>query len=168
MTIVPTSLSSIPASVMQIRLLYAYGNANENRSFLHCGNELVPSLLRAFIVRRSWHCGVLCGTAIISCCELVGPLRSIWYCISCWHNWQRFVRTAPARFLCLIVNTARCPPLVSTVSFWRFRYGCPSRSSLSIHCAVGGVSRATLTSGTSLANVVWLIPRRSSASSSLV
>ena len=39
MMTVSTSLSSIPASVIQIRLLYGYGNANENRSFFHYGNK---------------------------------------------------------------------------------------------------------------------------------
>ena len=44
MTTVSTSLSSIPASVIQIRLLYGYGNANENRSLFHYANKQVPSL----------------------------------------------------------------------------------------------------------------------------
>ena len=46
MTTLSTSLSSIPAFVIQIRLLYAYGNANEHWSFFHYANQLLPSLVR--------------------------------------------------------------------------------------------------------------------------
>ena len=45
MTTVSTSLFFVSASVIQIRLLYGYGNANENRSFFHYGNKKVSSLV---------------------------------------------------------------------------------------------------------------------------
>ena len=45
MTTVSTSLFPVSASGIQIRLLYGYGNGNENRSFLHYGNKKVPSLV---------------------------------------------------------------------------------------------------------------------------
>ena len=48
MTTVSASLSSIPKSVIQIRLLYGYGDGNENRSFFHYGNRKVPSLVPSF------------------------------------------------------------------------------------------------------------------------
>ena len=48
MTIVSTSLFSLSASVIQVRLLYGYGNANENMSFFHYANQLVPSLMVRF------------------------------------------------------------------------------------------------------------------------
>ena len=43
MTTVSTSLFSVSASVIQVRLLYGYGNGN--KSFFHYGNKQVPSLV---------------------------------------------------------------------------------------------------------------------------
>ena len=48
MTTVSTSLFFVSASVIQVRLSYAYGNANENWSFFHYANQLVPSLIDTF------------------------------------------------------------------------------------------------------------------------
>ena len=44
-TTVSTSLFSVCAFVIQIRLLYGYGNGNEYRSFFHYGNKKVPPLV---------------------------------------------------------------------------------------------------------------------------
>ena len=49
MTTLSTSLSSMLACVIQIRLLYAYGNANENRPFFHCADQLLPSLVNIVV-----------------------------------------------------------------------------------------------------------------------
>ena len=57
MTTVSTSLFFVSASVIQVRLLYAYGNANENRSFFHYANQLVPSLIET---DESYNLVVLC------------------------------------------------------------------------------------------------------------
>ena len=40
-----TVLLSVSASAIQIRLLYANGNANENRLFYHDANQQIPSLV---------------------------------------------------------------------------------------------------------------------------
>ncbi len=55
MTTVSTSLFFVSASVIQIRLLYAYGNANENWSFFHYANQLLPSLVES---DRARYCDV--------------------------------------------------------------------------------------------------------------
>ena len=53
MTTVSTSLFPVSASGIQIRLLYGYGNANENRSFFHYGNKQIPSLVVTHCLRAN-------------------------------------------------------------------------------------------------------------------
>ena len=90
MTTVSTSFFSVSAPVIQIRLLYGYGNANENRSFFHYGNKLVPSLLGTLPRGMSF-----CPLKDLTCCvnwilitdrqaDLFGPLLWRRESNECW------------------------------------------------------------------------------------
>ena len=65
MTTLSTSLSSMPACVIQIRLLYAYGNANEHWSFFHYANQLLPSLVTINAIASAVHGGAKSSTNLV-------------------------------------------------------------------------------------------------------